>query len=168
MKNGLGSGRCTLCQKFNIFYGFLCMIDFSILRLLLNGSIAQDNSYPFCYNAPECLNHLFRECQVAMDIWTAIFSYNFFMAQHNLDFKDWLQANCNKNNDSVGNIQNSSMFFSFTIWTIWFARNQIVHSNDCCTIKSAILNKTQEFLRANPPNFKLKNRTGAHVGWIPL
>ncbi|GKV37984.1 hypothetical protein SLEP1_g45942 [Rubroshorea leprosula] len=129
-----------------------------------------DSTCLMCRLVPETIKHLFRECPFAGCIWSAVSPCNCPLLHHVADFKDWLQANCVSGSSNFDYTKHWSTFFTFTLWTIWFSRNQFVHNStqmNSQQIKSVILNGVQKFLKYNSPDITLRNKTMVHIGWSP-
>ncbi|GKV33503.1 hypothetical protein SLEP1_g42009 [Rubroshorea leprosula] len=151
------------------------------LRLLMHGRIqtfdtlakwgvVTDSTCPMCRLAPETINHLFRECPFSNYLWSAVSPRNCPLLHHVADFKDWLRANCVSGNSNCDDTNHWSTFFTFTLWTIWFTRNQFVHNStqmNIQQIKNVILNRVQEFLKYNSPDITPRKKTVIHIGWSP-
>ncbi|GLT62320.1 hypothetical protein SLA2020_349680 [Shorea laevis] len=115
---------------------------------------------------PETLNHLFRECVFTCCLWSLITAPPDTISYQDLDFQSWLKAHCTYKAASYTN--GWSTMFSFTIWAIWYFRNQLVHNkhhSSVSEVKDFVYKKVGEFNQAlNSPSTRNSSIT-IHVGW---
>ncbi|MFQ6655476.1 hypothetical protein Gotur_026009, partial [Gossypium turneri] len=51
--------------------------------------LAANTSYPRCGERTKTMDHLFQECPIIVEVWTALSLQNIIMIQ-NMDFVQWL------------------------------------------------------------------------------
>nr|GMD43908.1 putative RNA-directed DNA polymerase [Ipomoea batatas] len=77
-----------------------------------------------CVDADETIDHIFRECPMAVDVWTELLSLDIRNKMASLDLDSWLQLN-------VKGVINSNhgdkwpVVFATAMWWIWRWRNDL-------------------------------------------
>ncbi|GLT67469.1 hypothetical protein SLA2020_397770 [Shorea laevis] len=138
------------------------------LEALLSWGVVGSSSCPRCHQAPETINHIFRECFFSKILWAILTPYPINTLFHNLDFKGWLYAHATLSDTS--NHLKWNTIFSFIIWSLWYFRNQLVHEGKNYSIAMArdfILAKIKDFDQAHCISHKPKASVTILVGWSP-
>ncbi|GLT59278.1 hypothetical protein SLA2020_321070 [Shorea laevis] len=133
---------------------------------LFNWGIIDSNICPRCHQAPETINHIFRECFFAKLLWSLVTPHPINTLYQNLDFDGWLYAHSTHAGLSDGRKWSTS--FSYIIWSLWYCRNQLVHERKRISIVMArdfILNKINEYNQLHPTPSNTKSFSTSFVGW---
>ncbi|CAN1847925.1 Putative ribonuclease H protein At1g65750 [Linum perenne] len=80
--------------------------------------IADQSTCEACGHVGEDINHIFRSCRVARDIWSLILPEVISANQLQWDFQNWWVTN-------IGNPNNNPLF-GIGAWLIWKRRNKLV------------------------------------------
>lgn len=79
---------------------------------------------PCCDAADETVDHLFRQCDMAMACWFIAAAPNNFMFTNYLPLTNWIKRACSNDNKAVAGIS-WNLLFPYLLWNLWLARNQI-------------------------------------------
>ncbi|GKV20930.1 hypothetical protein SLEP1_g30975 [Rubroshorea leprosula] len=121
-----------------------------------------------CHQAPETLNHIFREGFLAKLLWSLLTPHPINNLFHDLDFDDWLFAHFNQSKFS--GFEGWSTSFSYIIWSLWYFRNLLVHEKKNFSLVMArdfILSKINEYKQLHPVSLNTKTIYTVFVGWNP-
>ncbi|GMP77627.1 hypothetical protein CsSME_00033839 [Camellia sinensis var. sinensis] len=119
--------KLRLPQKLKIFlwtvrHGKLLTNYMRVKRGLTN-----DSTCPSC-SGIEDLNHLFRECYKAKDVWIKLFDKTWFFSLTRKPWADWLKCNSRNTKHFSGDISWYTIF-TVALWKIWKNRNHVVFEN---------------------------------------
>ncbi|CAN1808124.1 Putative ribonuclease H protein At1g65750 [Linum perenne] len=83
--------------------------------------LAASDTCSACSQGAETLDHLFRSCRFARDVWNACLPVVLSPEQQHLNFQDWW----------IGNVGNASLnpTFGVAAWLIWKRRNKSIFEN---------------------------------------
>ncbi|GLT52770.1 hypothetical protein SLA2020_260900 [Shorea laevis] len=135
---------------------------------LYGWGVGDSNLCALCGDAPETLDHLFRECAFSNLLWTAITPYHLNDIAQGLCFTEWLEKNCCNHSDDEG--IKWSTIYATAIWALWFFRNQRVHKGISFSIQQAkefIYSKAREFQHACNTHGGNFNKETILVNWSP-
>ncbi|KAK5842443.1 uncharacterized protein LOC108471944 [Gossypium arboreum] len=90
--------------------------------------LATDTICPRCGASAETMDHLFRECPVTVEAWTAL-SLQHIVRIKNMDFVQWLTWVFNQLTPC------QCCLFCCTLWAIWGDRNKRIHEKTVSTGK---------------------------------
>ncbi|GKU94254.1 hypothetical protein SLEP1_g7776 [Rubroshorea leprosula] len=135
---------------------------------LFNWGIVDSNICPRCHQAPETINHIFRDCFFAKLLWYLLTPNTINTRYQNLDFDGWLYAHSTHSN--LSDYRKWSTSFSYIIWSLWYFRNQLVHERKKFSIAMArdfILKKINEYNQLHPASSITKSLSVVLVSWNP-
>ncbi|KAA3472610.1 reverse transcriptase [Gossypium australe] len=93
---------------------------------LQHKKLVTDASCPRCGDRAKTLDHLFRECPVTVDMWSALQLQNVLLAE-NRGFEQWLIWVCEHFNLQICRL------FCCALWATWGDRNSKIHDNKVST-----------------------------------
>ncbi|XP_075508178.1 uncharacterized protein LOC142545090 [Primulina tabacum] len=81
-----------------------------------------------CQNDMEDVDHIFRKCEKAREIWRCFMSTNAFQNILKLSFDEWFRANLGQERQNM-DTRNWNVLFAITLWWLWKWRNDLVFNN---------------------------------------
>ncbi|KAE8694460.1 hypothetical protein F3Y22_tig00110783pilonHSYRG00286 [Hibiscus syriacus] len=83
-----------------------------------------DELHVLFYQSEETINHLFRECPLAIDSWKKTIRPEKLLEFLRMNFKEWMQTNLLKTEHFAVEARDWDILFSSLLWAIWKHRNQ--------------------------------------------
>ena len=91
------------------------------------GSQHVDSHCPY-YQSPETTIHILQDCPWAREVWyqsPRILPLSFFR----MPLQDWLRYNATLDRTTLPHHHPWQVYFPFTCWKLWLARNEIIFKN---------------------------------------
>ncbi|GLT78375.1 hypothetical protein SLA2020_499130 [Shorea laevis] len=85
-----------------------------------------------------------------------------------MNFEDWLYINCTYR--EVSGEGSWSTTFSFTLWAIWYMRNQLIHNKKEFSLgaaKNFIQFRVREYLYLNTRGAQISHKSVVNIRWHP-
>ncbi|KAL5754276.1 hypothetical protein ACOSP7_022496 [Xanthoceras sorbifolium] len=80
--------------------------------------LALEATCPCCHERTEDLNHLFRDCQAAKEVWNKVWRGCWNTNVFSAGFFEWLQSNLRCKSDGPANTP-WYLIFTVTLWFLW-------------------------------------------------
>ena len=139
MWNWLWSLPCP--KKIQVFLWKALRNRLPTKTFLAHRRLHMDSLCPCC-QSPETTIHILRVCPWAREIWCqapGILSLSFFA----LPLQDWLHSNAALERPTLPHLIRWKVFFPFTCWKLWLARNERIFSHQSITQHSLLYSLVQ-------------------------
>lgn len=84
---------------------------------------------PFCNDANEDIDHLFKDCRFTQQIWNIISEYCSNPKDGNMKFLDWIEFIHNQEKNFKNKLRRPLEKIVVITWSIWTHRNHIIFKN---------------------------------------
>ena len=105
------------------------------------GRLHVDSLCPRCHS-PETTIHILRDCSWAREIWCqalGVLPLSFFAQP----LQDWLHSNATSERPTLPHLIPWEVFFPFTCWKLWLARNERIFNHQSITQHSLLYSLVQ-------------------------
>jgi len=120
--------KLEIMPKIKIFLWQLCHNALPVRGTLLQRGINIDPSCPLCLSNIESIEHLFKDCLVASQVWEATLTHRWIPSNISPSRYDSLHHCLGYIRLGPGPLLRQR--FSFLLWSLWKARNATVFNND--------------------------------------